>query len=351
MSDNTKPERPNLNIVKPQTTMPQPEAERVNVDNYVRAETAIQFKRIVKMAKGLGRLSHGRMPVPINKQHIARMNRDTLYSSGLVNISEGATLTIPESGDRYFSVAIINEDNYTTAIFHDASDYLLTQADHDTMYVAVIVRVLVDPTKDQDLLLAHQLQDQVSLLSHQLSHQLPHQTSNETEYSIPNFDRESHKTTHQLLQQLGAGLKDAAYCNGKKHEIRETRHLLCTAFGWGGLPTYEVTYINSSMARPVGKYQLTLKKVPVDGFWSISIYNADGFFEENEYVSYSTNSVVAKSDSKGACTINFGPVDEGQDNFLYVMNGWSYVVRFYQPRAELLNGEWQMPSPEPLGKL
>lgn len=329
--------------------MSQPEVELVNVDNYVHAETAVQFKRMVKVAKGIGRLSHARMPVPINKQHIARMNRDALYSSGLVDITDGATIRMPESGDRYFSVAIINEDNYTTAIYHEAGDYLLTQADHDPTYVAVIVRVLVDPTQEQDLLLAHQLQDQVSLLSNQTSHQLSNQTSTEADYKIPNFDRDSQKTTHGLLQQLGAGLKDAAYCSGKKHEIRETRHLLGTAFGWGGLPTYEVTYINSYLVRPVGKYQLTLQEVPVDGFWSISIYNPDGFFEENEYRSYSTNSVIAKADSKGAYTINFGPIDEGQDNFLYIMDGWSYVARFYQPRSELLNGEWQMPAPEPLG--
>ena len=28
-------------------------------------------------------------------------------------------------------------------------------------------------------------------------------------------------------------------------------------------------------------YTLTLNGVPVDGFWSISVYNAKGFFEKN----------------------------------------------------------------------
>ncbi len=32
------------------------------------------------------------------------MNRDTLYSSVLVDISKGATFTMPDSGKRYMSV-------------------------------------------------------------------------------------------------------------------------------------------------------------------------------------------------------------------------------------------------------
>ena len=31
-------------------------------------------------------------------------------------------------------------------------------------------------------------------------------------------------------------------------------------------------------------YTLTVKDLPVDGFWSISLYNAKGYFEKNEYV-------------------------------------------------------------------
>jgi hypothetical protein len=30
------------------------------------------------------------------------------------------------------------------------------------------------------------------------------------------------------------------------------------------------------------------------------------------------------------------------------MKGWNYMVRLYRPRAEILNGKWTFPSPQPV---
>ncbi len=68
----------------------------VNVDNFVRAETAAQFDRALEMVDGkLNTLIHFRQPMPLDKQSIIRMNRDTLYSGAIVDISKGAVLTLP----------------------------------------------------------------------------------------------------------------------------------------------------------------------------------------------------------------------------------------------------------------
>ncbi len=95
--------------------------------------------------------------------------------------------------------------------------------------------------------------------------------------------------------------------------------------------------------------QLTVRDVPVDGFWSISIYNRDGYFEENPYESYSLNSVIADPNDDGSFTLNFGTQPSGRPNFLYVMDGWSYNVRLYQPRREILDGDWHFPVPQLVG--
>ncbi len=257
--------------------MSKTESTVVTVDNYVHAETSAHFERMA-LGSGLNRFGHGRHPTPLNHQNVARMNRDTIYSSALVDISQGATVTLPDSGNRYLSVAVINEENYTTAIFHEAGTYELTMEEHDTPFVALVARVLVDETDPVDLAAANTLQDQLSARAESAS-----------TYHRPDYDPISLRTTHELLQALGAGLPDASYCNGKKDAVRETRHLLASAFGWGGLPTYEVVYEASTAARPTADYELTVGNVPVGGFWSISIYNKDGYFQENEFSSYSTN--------------------------------------------------------------
>ena len=40
-------------------------------------------------------------------------------------------------------------------------------------------------------------------------------------------------------------------------------------------------------------YQFTVKDVPVDGFWSVSVYNKAGYFEKNSFNSYTVNSSSA----------------------------------------------------------
>ncbi len=79
-------------------------AVAVNVDNFVRAETARMFDGGMLKTGGINRFHHERLPVPLDAQTVIRMNRDTLYSSAMVNITEGATLTIPDSAGRYVSL-------------------------------------------------------------------------------------------------------------------------------------------------------------------------------------------------------------------------------------------------------
>ena len=44
---------------------------------------------------------------------------------------------------------------------------------------------------------------------------------------------------------------------------------------------------------PPGAYQLTFKDVPVDAFWSVSVYNSAGYFQPNPRHLHYVNSVTA----------------------------------------------------------
>ena len=81
----------------------------------------------------------------------------------------------------------------------------------------------------------------------------------------------------------------------------------------------------------------------MDGFWSISVYNAKGYFEKNALNAYSLNNLTAKKSADGSITIQFGGCDGKTPNCLPIMKGWNYTVRLYRPRKEILDGKLEVP--------
>ena len=95
-------------------------------------------------------------------------------------------------------------------------------------------------------------------------------------------------------------------------------------------------------------YKLSAKDVPVDGFWSISVYNAKRYFEKNPLDSYSVNNVTAKPNPDGSYTIQFGGCTRETPNCLFTPAGWNYNVRQYRPRKEIIDGTWVFPEAQPV---
>jgi hypothetical protein len=86
----------------------------------------------------------------------------------------------------------------------------------------------------------------------------------------------------------------------------------------------------------------------MQGFWSISVYNDEGYYESNDLNAYSLNNITAKKSEDGSVTIQFGGCDGTIPNCLPILKGWNYVVRLYRPRAEILNGKWKFPAAQPV---
>ncbi len=72
------------------------------------------------------------------------MNRDTLYSGVVLDLTQPATITKPDIGNRYQSVLVINEGNFAREVFYEPGEYELTADEMGSRYVAVIARTLVD---------------------------------------------------------------------------------------------------------------------------------------------------------------------------------------------------------------
>ena len=290
------------------------------------------FRDLQSNAGGVNRFLHNRVPAAIDNQTVIRLNRDTLYSFAVVDLAAGARLTLPEHGDRYMSAMVVDEDHFVDAIFHDAGIHELTPDQFGTRYVVVAIRILVDPADPADLATVASIQDELEL------------TAESAEpFAYPDYDTTSFDETRNALLALARNLSGFDRMFGTRAEVEPVRHLIGTAAGWGGLPSAEASYIGVDPRLPVGRYELTVSEVPVDGFWSISVYNAAGFFEKNDRDAYTLNNITGVKNADGSVTVRFGDYPADIPNAIPTVEGWNYLVRLYRPRPEILDGSWDFP--------
>lgn len=305
----------------------------VNADNFVLAETHRMMRDLQDSVGGVNRFLHNREPAAIDGQTVIRLNRDTLYSFAVVDIRRGAVFTIPEHGERYLSAMVVNEHHYVDAVLHDAGEHHLSVDQFGTEYVVVAVRILVDPADPRDVADVVALQDRITL-----------DAASSVEFVMPDYDTPSLDETRDALLALARNLTGFDRMFGSRAEVDPIRHLIGTAAGWGGLPSTEASYIGVDPRLPVGRYELTVGAVPVDGFWSVSVYNAAGYFEPNEREAYTINDITGVRNDDGTITIRFGDYPADVPNVLPTVEGWNYLVRLYRPRPEIAEGRWDFPS-------
>ena len=313
----------------------------VTADNFNRAETDLYFASAAKEAGGVGRFYHRRDVMPVDHQTVVRPNRDTLYSSAVFDLEAGpVTITLPDPDGRFMSMMVIDEDQYVAGVAYEKGRHTYTRERLGTRYIMIAVRTLVNPTDPADLRKARTLQDAIVV----------GQSSRGT-LELPEWDKASEKKVRDALLALGATVTDSRKMFGTRTEVDPVRHLIGSAMAWGGNPERDATYLNVTPEKNDGvtPYRLTVRDVPVDGFWSISVYNAQGYFEPNPFDAYAINNLTAKKNDDGSVTVHFGTCDGALDNCLPIMPGWNYTVRLYRPRPEILHGTWTFPQAQPAG--
>jgi len=311
-------------------------AEMVTVDNFVRAETDMTLGRYAKQG-AFGKFLHIRKPTPIDKQDVVRMNMDTLYSVGVFDLTTPVTIVKPESEGRFQSMMVINQDHSMLPIEHGAGEFTFTKEQIGSRYMIVLFRTFVDANDQADIKAANALQDKIAV-----------RQETPGVFEIPEWDDASLAKVRDAIKVLAATRPNAKGMFGDKSKLDPISHLLGTAYGWGGNPEEAAMYDNVVPEKNDGKtpYRVTVKDVPVDGFWSITVYNKDGYMEKNDQNVYSYNNVTAKKNVDGSITINFGGGPDAINN-LPITPGWNYIVRMYQPKKDIIDGSWKFPKAVP----
>jgi len=313
----------------------------VTIDNFTRAETDLYFGNAVKDSSGVGKFVHRREVMSVDHQTVIRPNRDTLYSSAVFDLDAGpVTVTVPDAGTRFRSLMVVNQDHYIVGdVQYKPGAYTYDKQKVGTRYVLIALRTFLDPNNPGDVAEVHKLQDAVKASQ-----------GGAGKFEVPNWDPGSQKKVRDALLVLSSTKGGFGGAFGNKGKVDPVYHLLGTAAGWGGNPDKDASYLGVNPEKNDGKtvHRLTVKDVPVDGFWSISVYNSQGYFEKNALDAYSLNNVTAKKSADGSCQVQFGSCDGKIPNCLPIVPGWNYTVRLYRPRPEILKGTWKFPAARPV---
>lgn len=315
-------------------------AQVVTPANFVRAESDRYMANLAKESGGPGKMVHRREPASIENQSVIRLNRDTLYSSAVFDLDAGpVTIMLPDAGDRFQSLMVVNQDHYAWTEY-GAGAHTFDRQKAGTRYVVAGVRTLVNPADPADVEAVHRLQDAITVA----------QPGGPGQLDLPKWDAASQDKVRDALLALAATSPDFQHAFGQKDEVDPVAHLIATAGGWGGNPDKDASYLSVVPPRNDGKtvYRLRVKDVPVDAFWSVSVYNAKGYYEKNALNAYSLNNLTAAKDPDGAVTIQFGGCDGRVPNCLPTVPGWNYTVRLYRPQQAILDGSWTFPAAEPV---
>ena len=202
----------------------------------------------------------------------------------------------------------------------------------------MVIRTFMDPNDEQDLKEAHRLQDAVKV-----------EQTDVGKFEVPDWPKDDVEKMRDTINVVASTVTDSSKMFGKKEELDPVYWMLGAALGWGGLPATAATYVNVVPEKNDGKtpYILTAKDVPVDAFWSVTLYDDKGWMPVNKYNAYSFNNVTAKKNEDGSVTVHFGG-DPKQPNFLPIVSEWNYIVRLYKPRKEILDGSWTFPNSKPV---
>ena len=312
-------------------------AEPVTVDNFVRAESDHMIRANMKAFQvRFGKFTHLREPTTPDNQPVIRMNQDTLYSGTVVDLSKPVAITLPEVDGRYMSMHVVSQDHFCF-VEAEPGAYKLTEKSVGTRFALVTIRTFYNAGDPDDLSKAHAAQDKVKMSG-----------GGEGPFETPNWNTEQLAVARKALNDLAVLGFDTTYSFGTKEQVRPIDHLVGAAAGWGGLPVSAAMYLLDSVDANDGNtpYTLTVKDVPVGAFWSITIYNADGYLEANDLGRNSLNNLSAMPNEDGSYTIRFGG-DANSENYLPITEGWNYAIRMYQPQEAILDGSWVFPAITP----
>jgi len=313
-----------------------PALRPVTAESFVEAEVDARIFRFIEEG-GMNRGIVYDVPTPTDRQAVPRMNRDTLYMGIPIDTSKGYSITVPEHpDDRYVSVYVLDNDHMTLHILKGSGTTHTFDEQEDTRYVVAIPRVQIfDPLDDDDVATASSILRTVKVESGSMEPK-----------PMVNWDwdemmkmRASYENDFKQFTQYPSDWQ------GKRGEVdRYKGHNIAVATSWGLFPSTECVYIAQSPGLVAkGCFTATYEVPDNDAFWSITVYNAEGYmFSDNNTI----NGTTAKFNEDGTATVYYGSEEDcgKRANRLDITQGWNILMRVYEPGQSVTDGNYKMPA-------
>ncbi|OEF83891.1 hypothetical protein B003_18585 [Vibrio breoganii 1C10] len=266
------------------------------------------------------------------------MNRDTYYSMAVVDVSEGASITMPEVQEgKYLSYQVITEDHRIQAMGYGGGTFELET--HTGNHVYIVVRLDATFTEAE----ARKIQDQMSIdaksnkmfTAEQVNKASFEKVENELKSQMPTILK---RDGSQALTGMFTDPNDES-----KELFTEEKYAVGAAIGWGGAQMKDNIYEVSGNYPANQCHQATFEDPANQAFWSITVYDKAGFMF-NDVANLSSN--TAKPNADGSYTISFGCGEDAPNNIQTANDSgvFNLGIRHYMPSQKVKDGYRILPT-------
>jgi hypothetical protein len=301
-----------------------PQGRTVTNASYPTDETSHQMLKNQDQV-GVNKFLHKRQLSPTDKQTVVRMNRDTYYSFAVVDVSKGATVTMPKvPNGKYISLQLGTEDHRIQPMFYGSGTFELST--HTGNYLYVVTRLDATFTETE----AAKLQDKMVIKAN----------SNKNFKAEPVNQKSFTTVEDNLKAKMPAIVKRdgisaisgmfTAPTDASNELFTQEKYEVGAAVGWGGAQAIDNIYELSGNYPADSCQQATFKDPKNKAFWSITVYNKSGFMF-NDLANMSSNTATPNAD--GTYTISFGCGDKAPNNIKTANDSgvFNLAIRHYQP--------------------
>ena len=294
---------------------------------YINADSRAFFANFMGRS-GVNQFFHFTNLSTADDRWVVSPNNDTIYSIAIVNARQGFTLDVPDVGDRFLSIQIITEDHMTPFYLYGDGQYTFTSEDFETDFVAVGIRTGTDATANDVRVVTEELQPQYAI------------SGAAPEDDLPSFDAEVLERVRAALLAEYSKLPSSFGAMQKRvADVEDWEYFTyVTAGAWGLSADENAMYAIGGPENAVGGscYTATFPEVPVDEFFSITVYGPQKYLMSDTDNIVSSNQGVVSNDD-GSFDVAFG----GEDcrglapNFAFTPeDGWNLLLRAYRPDVE-----------------